>query len=109
MDILVSVVNQRLKITTNLKDLVAGTENFIRFIFDLSSDWDDLSTFVQFVQNGTPYNVTLDQDKSAYLPKQITPGKCTMVLAGNGTNKIAVTNYLTLTIDSNILITEVES
>ena len=109
MDILVSVVNQCLKITTNLRDLVAGTENFIRFVFDLSNDWDGLSPFVQFVQNGTPYNVSLDQDNSAYLPKQIVPGKCTMVLAGTNANKMAVTNYLALTIDSNILITEIES
>lgn len=109
MDIIVEVVNQRLKITTNLKDLVAGTENFIRFVFDLSGDWDGLSPFVQFVQNGVPYNVSLNADNCAFLPKEIGPGKCTMVLAGNSENKMAVTNYLTLTIDSNILITEAES
>ncbi len=108
MDILVNVVNQALKITTNLKDLVAGTENFIRFVFNLSSEWDDLTSFVQFVQDGTPYNVSLDADNTAYLPKEITTGKCTMVLAGSGSNVMAVTNYITLTIDNNILITEVE-
>ena len=108
MDIQVDVVNQKLKIVTNLKDLVAGTENFIRFVFDLSDEWDDMSSFVQFVQNGIPYNVSLDAHNCAFLPKEIEPGKCTMVLAGNSENKMAVTNYLTLTIDSNILITEAE-
>lgn len=108
MDILVNVVNQKLKITTNLKDLVAGTQNFIRFVFNLTSEWDNLSAYVQFSQDGHYYNVTLDEDNSVYLPAEIGAGECTMVLAGTGSNVIAVTNYLILTIDNNILVTDVE-
>ena len=34
MDIRVNVVNQKLKIPTNLKNFVAGTQEFIRFVFN---------------------------------------------------------------------------
>lgn len=51
MDILVNVANQKLKIATNLKSLVAGTQEFVRFVFNLTGDWDDLLTFAQFRQS----------------------------------------------------------
>ena len=109
MDILVNVVNQKLKITTNLKNLVSGTQEFVRFVFNLSSDWDGLTTFAQFIQDGTAYNQLLDSDKSAYLPSDIKDGTVTMMLYGSGGNVIATTNYLTLKIDKNILIQNAQS
>ena len=109
MDILVNVVNQKLKITTNLKNLVSGTQEFVRFVFNLSSDWDGLTTFAQFIQDGTAYNQLLDSDKSAYLPSEIKDGTVTMMLYGSGGNVIATTNYLTLKIDKNILIQNAQS
>ena len=55
MDILVNVANQKLKIATNLKSLVAGTQEFVRFVFNLNGDWDNLLTFAQFTQNGESF------------------------------------------------------
>ena len=109
MDILVNVANQKLKIATNLKSLVAGTQEFVRFVFNTSGDWDGLATFAQFIQNGVAYNQYLDDDKSAYLPSEIGVGTCTVMLYGSNGNTIATTNYLTLTIDENILVSDAQS
>ena len=109
MDILVNVANQKLKIATNLKSLVAGTQEFVRFVFNTSGDWDGLATFAQFMQNGVAYNQYLDEDKAAYLPSEIGVGTCTVMLYGSNKNTIATTNYLTLTIDENILVSNAES
>ena len=109
MDILVNVVNQKLKIITHLTTLVAGTQKFLRFVFNLGSDWDGLTVFAQFVQDGVAYNQLLDSENSAYLPSEIGAGTVTMMLYGSGGNTIATTNYLTLTVDENILIQDANS
>lgn len=109
MDILVNVANQKLKIATNLKSLVAGTQEFVRFVFNLTGDWDNLMTFAQFSQNGVSYNQYLDEDNSAYLPAEIGVGTCTLMLYGSNENTIATTNYLTLSIDENILVNDANS
>ena len=109
MDILVNVANQKLKIATNLKSLVAGTQEFVRFVFNTTGDWDGLATFAQFMQNGVAYNQYLDEDKAAFLPAEIGVGTCTVMLYGSNENTIATTNYLTLTIDENILVSDAQS
>ena len=109
MDILVNVANQKLKIATNLKSLIAGTQEFVRFTFNLTGDWDDLLTFAQFQQNGVAYNAYLDENNSAYLPSEIGVGTCTLMLYGSNDKTIATTNYLTLTIDENILVSDANS
>ncbi len=109
MDILVNVANQKLKIATNLKSLVAGTQEFVRFVFNLTGDWDGLLTFAQFTQNGVSYNQYLDADNSAYLPSEIGVGTCTLMLYGSNDRTIATTNYLTLFIDENILVGDAQS
>lgn len=109
MDVLVNVANQKLKIATNLKSLVAGTQEFVRFVFNLAGDWDNLMTFAQFSQNGVSYNQYLDDNNSVYLPSEIGVGTCTLMLYGSGGNTIATTNYLTLTIDKNILVSDAKS
>lgn len=109
MDILVNVANQKLKIATNLKSLVAGTQEFVRFVFNLTGDWDNLMTFAQFRQNGVAYNQYLDENNSAYLPAEIETGTCTLMLYGSNEDTIATTNYLTLVIDDNILVEDAQS
>ncbi len=109
MDITVNIVNQKLKITKNLKTIVDGTQNFVRFVFKLSSEWENLTTFAQFEQNGTAYNLFLDSNNSAYLPSEITEGICTLMLYGVRDTVIATTNYLTLTIAHNRLVQDASS
>lgn len=109
MTVFVNLINQKLKISTNLKSFVDGTQNFIRFSFNLNEDWDNLLIFAQFSQNGKAYNLYLDDDNCVYLPPEIRAGNCTLMLYGTGNNTIATTNYLTLRLDENILISDASS
>lgn len=110
MDIIVNVINQKLRIASNLKYIIAGTQEFIRFVFNFrSDDWDDLMTFAQFIQNGHAYNVYLDDENSVYLPHEITEGKVTLVLRGSGDDTIAITDCVTLILGENILVADADS
>ena len=109
MNILVNVINQKLKIKANTKRLVSGTQKFIRFEFILDDAWDDLLVFAQFIQNGRAYNDYLDENNSVYLPPEIVDGKFNVLLYGSGSNVIATTNYLTFEVDKNMLISDAQS
>ena len=109
MDIQVNVSNQQLRLAAHPNRFISGTQEFIRFVFNLTSDWDDLLTFAQFTQNGESYNQYLDESNGAYLPSEIGAGTCTIMLYGSNDDRIATTNYLTLTIDENILISDASS
>ena len=109
MELTINVQNQRLYLATNLKTLVSGSNNFVKFTFALSSEWDDLLPFVQFQQEGNTYNKYLDNDKSVYLPYEIEPGKCTLMLYGSAGNVIATTNYLELNINDNMMVVDADS
>ena len=105
MNVLVHVTGQRINIKDNNKQFVAGSQQFVRFVFVLDDSWDGLNVSAQFIQNGTAYNVPLDNNNSAYLPSAITAGTCKLLLYGTGSTVIGTTNYLTLTINENALIT----
>lgn len=104
MEIEVDVINQRLKLPTNLKDYVEGSQNFVRFIFKFTKEWENLKVFVQFGQNGSVYNVYLDKENGAYLPKEIVNGTCTMSLYGTYGRIVGTTNHVTLRVDKGIVI-----
>ena len=89
MEILINVVGQKLRTTTNNKRLVAGTREYIRFIFNFSEDWTDLITFAQFTQNGKSYNKYLEEDNSVTLPQEIENGEFELALQGNLDNVVA--------------------
>lgn len=103
MDILINVVNQRLRLITNVRDIVAGTENFVRFVFQLGGGWEGLTIVARFTQNGTVYEQTLDSNNAVYLPSQIVAGECSLMLTGTSSNKTAVTKSALLTIIDNDL------
>lgn len=42
MEIPVKVVSQKMRLPTNYKFLAPGSQKFVKFIFDLSSDWNNL-------------------------------------------------------------------
>ena len=117
MEILVKVVNQKLKIASNLKSVVAGTQEFISFKFTYGDDWSELTTFAQFTQNGNSYNVYLDENDCCYLPPEIVSGKCTVMLFGTKTVTIrevphttrATTNVIEFEITPNMLIENASS
>lgn len=109
MDIEIKVVGQQLRTDTNLRTFVTGSQNFVRFMFDLPHEWDDLLVFAQFAQNGNGYNQYLDEENCVYLPPDIESGTCTLTLYGSGGEVIATTNYLTLTINEHNLVVDIES
>jgi len=112
MDILVNVVNQKLKIATNLRSFVEGTQNFVHFVFNLPDEWLTLGynkIFAQFIQNGTGYNTYLDENYSCYLPPEIVAGNCSLLLYGTAGSIRATTNAVVLTIDDNMLIQDAQS
>ena len=110
MDIQVNVNNQKLKVSTNLKTFISGTQEFIKFTFNfMDKIWDDLTIFAQFRQGDNAYNAYLDSSNSVYLPSEIVAGECLLTLHGAHDNVIAITDSLKLTIDSNNLITNAEN
>lgn len=109
MDVMVNVVNQKLRIATNLKTFTEGSQEFIRFVFNLPSDWDSLTVFAQFVQDGTAYSVYLDSDNAVCLPPEIVAGDVDMLLYGTGGDIIATTNSVKLKIAENPIIHDASS
>lgn len=101
MDVLVNVVGQKLKIATNLRSVIEGSQNFVRFCFNFGGEWDGLLKVAQFKQNDTAYDVVLNDDDTCFLPGEIEPGECTLVLLGSGTNSI--TNTVIATTDCAII------
>lgn len=105
----ISVSNQKLRVATNLKKLVAGSQEFVKFSFELGAEWDGLTSFAQFKQGENTYNQLLDNENCCYLPVEIEPGECTLMLYGAGGNSVGVTDYLTFSISDNILLYDEES
>lgn len=109
MDVKIKVTNQEMRVATNLRCLAEGSQQFIRFVFRLDEEWDDLLTFAQFVQGSNAYNVYLAEDYSCYLPSEIQPGKCYLMLRGTREGVIATTHFLTLTISKSKYVADAES
>lgn len=98
MEVLVSVIGQKLRISTNAKTFVEGTQNFIKFIFSLSNEWIGLDVKAQFIQNGVAYDCQLDSECSVFLPSDIHDGKCELILYGSSGLIVAVTDGVILNI-----------
>lgn len=109
MKIQVIVDGQKMRIPSNLRGYISGSQEFVYFTFELSSDWDGLMTFAQFRQESKAYNVYLDENNGVYLPPEIGAGTCTVMLYGTYNKVIATTNFLTLTVDESILVRDAES
>ena len=109
MSILVNVVNQKMYVSSNADGLVAGSQQFVKFKFNLSEEWNGLMTFAQFRQGEGAYNQYLDEDNCVYLPAEIGVGTCTMMLYGTHDTTIGTTNYLTFKIGKNNLVSDATS
>ena len=105
MDILVTVEGQKMKLASNQTHHIEGSSQFVKFIFNLSDEWNGLDSNVQFIQNGEAYGQKLDgsgNKKYAFLPNGITEGECKMVLYGGDGTIRATTNYIPLSIGKDI-------
>lgn len=110
MDILINVVGQQLKLVTNLKPIVSGTQKFIRFKFNFNEDWDGLSKVAQFIQEGKNAVMDYITDNMVYLPSSVEPGECILVLYGTKNDEVrATTNYLSLSITKDMVVDDAHS
>lgn len=109
MSILVNVINQKMVMSSCNNELVAGSQQFVKFRFNLDEDWKDLVAFAQFRQGENAYNQYLDEDNCAYLPPEIGVGTCTLMLYGSNNATIGTTNYLTFKVSANNLISDAQS
>lgn len=109
MTILINVINQELRLATPFKTLVNGTQEFIKFKFVLDDAWLKITTFAQFTQDDTAYNVYLDDNKCVFLPREINSGAFTLMLYGTGGHVIGTSNYLTLKMIDNIFVGDAQS
>lgn len=109
MTVIVNVVGQRLTMATNYRFLVDGSQEFVKFKFNLDDDWKDLTVFAQFGQQEKTYNQYLDKEYCAYLPAEVQAGTCTLMLYGTKDTTRATTNYLTLNINKNRLVADASS
>ena len=109
MSILVNVINQKMVMSSCNSELVAGSQQFVKFRFNLDEDWQDLVAFAQFRQGEHAYNQYLDEDNCAYLPPEIGVGTCTLMLYGSNNATIGTTNYLTFKVSANNLISDAQS
>jgi len=88
---------------------VAGSQEFVLFTFELSKEWEGLTIFAQFTQNGKAYNAYLDSNNGVYLPKEIQEGICYLAIRGSMRNTIAVSESLKLDISKNPIIEDSSS
>jgi len=110
MEIPIAVSGQTMHLQANQRALASGSQNFVKIVFDLSEDWDALTAFAQFTQNGESYNVYLDLEDSVYLPAEIVAGDCTMMLYGTGENSaIGTTNAIRFCIADNGFVSDGQS
>lgn len=110
MEMSIKVAGQRMQIERHWNKFTEGTQKFVKFKFNLSSDWSGLTTFAQFVQGeDTAVSVYLDENDSVYLPPEIVEGKCFLVLSGtNGTDVVATSEAIELTIDDSHLVSNAQ-
>jgi len=103
MDILITVDKQKMH-CNNTRNFVAGSQDFVRFTFELSEEWDGLAVFAQFTQDGKSYNSYLDSSNGVYLPSEIGEGICYLALRGSIRNTIAVSECIKLNISKNPIV-----
>lgn len=101
MDIEVKVIGQKLRIPSNLKIFSPNSQEFVKFIFDMTPDWDGLTVFAQFRQGEETYNIYLDEDNSVMLPNELTHGRCYLTLYGTEGNTVGTSNCIELFIDDS--------
>ena len=106
MDILINVLHQKLKVQANYKTVVEGSNNFVRFVFNFSDDWDDMAKVALFNQDAVTYAKPFSNDDSVYLPSEIVSGDFALTVQGTRGETIATTNVLSMHADRCIPISD---
>ena len=101
MDIIAIVKGQRMKLTANNSCHISGSNRFVRFRFEMSDEWKNLSVIAMFEQNGKIFSETVT-DGCAFLPSDICEGNCDMSLFSISGTIFATTNRVPLIIKNDI-------
>ena len=109
MELLIKVEHQKLRLETKLRSLAEGSQNFVKLKFDLDEDWNGLTVFAQFQQDGKGYNQYLSPESIVSLPPEIKNGRCYVMLYGTGGDVIGTTSCLDLYIDTNNFVSDAQS
>lgn len=115
MEIKINVTGQKMKVATNLKTYVSGSQEFVKFTFNFTDNsWDMFNQkqrqlSVHFKQGNTVISANLDSNNSVYLPSDISVGECYLTLYGANNNIIGITEGLELKIKENYISTSPES
>lgn len=109
MNIFVNVINQKMIVSSCIGELVAGTQQFVKFQFNMDEAWGGLVTFAQFCQGEKAYNHYLDEENCVYLPAEIEAGSFTLMLYGSYDKVIGTTNYLTFKVNKNMFVSDAQS
>ena len=102
MNVSADVIGQKIKLSCNQTKFVSNTKGFIRFVFNFSSDWDNLIKIAQFSQNGVCYESCLDSNNSVPLPHELTVGDFTLSLYAEGEGILARTLPISLGIERSV-------
>lgn len=101
MDIIAIVKGQKMRLVANNSCYISGSNGFVRFKYELSDEWKNLSVIAMFEQNGQISSQTVT-DGYAFLPSDICEGNCDMTLFGIGGTIFATTNRVPLIINKDI-------
>lgn len=108
--IVINVANQHMHCKTVVNGIVEGSQEFVKFKFNFAdTDWEGLTIFAQFIQNGIGYNQYLDEENCVFLPTEIKRGVCTLALYGTGQRTIGTSNSITFQILPNAIIHDANS
>lgn len=103
MDIKINVIGQTLTAEAGRPELVEGSQNFIKFLFQFDSViWDDLEVWAAFAQGETSVKRKI-MDGAVYLPPEITAGFCYISLLGTNDTTVATTGKYMLALDKNMV------
>lgn len=112
MEIKINVTGQKMKVATNLKTYVSGSQRFVKFTFNFTDDswsiFNNSQLSAYFKQGDTVISTSFDGN-SVYLPSDIGVGECYLTLYGANNNIIGITEGLELKIKENYISTSPES
>lgn len=104
MEVLIRVEGKRIWLDTIPVVLASDSQEFVKFIFEITSDWNGLSTYAQFIQNDNTYKAYLDSENSVYIPSGVANGYCLMSLCGTNANRVVMTNAVKFIVHNNEVI-----
>ena len=96
------ISNSILKIPTDKRYVVLGTNNFIEFQFDFIENQDMKNVIIEFEKDGVKSEGVLDEDNRIKLPQGITDGDLFIRIKDKMTSKYLSKNKLKVVIDKNI-------